>query len=605
MIMKNLFTIILLLAFNMVNAQYFQQRFNLNYAIPKFRSERCNSGIVTRDNLAGGNPASYYFAGIGASYNDTSLKPPDNVADRMRFIQLNNVGTAVITDLGYQFSDVAGTPPFHSYGNSIAEVKSPNFTGGYVTVGEIKNNKITGANGIAGGSDALFTHLNAAGAVLDAVRYDVRGGSDRAWCIRKSVITSGGQPTWIICGESRQGTSNTICFVARVLVNGTIVWFNAYSFDPSGGAFNTSINIAKQLCEDTQGNIYVVGTLQDVPVAATGIDGLAFKLTPAGAVVWANSYHAASDDEFQAVRFAADGNIIVGGFTNFGAAAPVTSHMLIAKLSSATGLIIFENVLVESLNGNTYTSKCYDIIETAGPQYYLSGPGILNNNIYETMYRTNAAGFGINWYRYNRMNYNVGFGLDNSDTGAFRGIAYFSSMRNPDTPRVSDSHIMKTNYNGQTCKFCKAFPPKYLQVNLQVYPRKYLAQQDAQLRKLAWQAFNYSNIFICNDTAIHCNGAALSDVQDSSEITTVKAATVQISPNPVSSTLHLQFKNIKPGNYDIVIVNRQGSIVLEKTNVYCDNTSPVNLNVAQLFAGFYLIRISSGTNTIEQKVLKE
>src|SRR4030095_10570769 len=106
----------------------------------------------------------------------------------------------------------------------------------------------------------------------------------------KSIVLSAtGQPTWIICGESKQTSTNTVCFVARVLVNGTIVWFNSYSFDPSGGTFTSSINIAKQLCEDPAGYIYVVGTLQDVPAAATGVDGLAFKLSAAGAVVWVHS----------------------------------------------------------------------------------------------------------------------------------------------------------------------------------------------------------------------------------------------------------------------------------------------------------------------------
>ena len=90
--MKNLFTITLLFAANLLQAQYFQQRFNLDYSTPKYRNERCNSGIITRVNLAGGSPAGYYFAGIGTSYKNDSLKSPDNIADRMRFQQLNNVG---------------------------------------------------------------------------------------------------------------------------------------------------------------------------------------------------------------------------------------------------------------------------------------------------------------------------------------------------------------------------------------------------------------------------------------------------------------------------------------------------------------------------------
>ena len=598
--MKNLLTILLLLAVHLAQGQYFQQRFNLDYSTPRYRNERCNSGIITRVNLAGGSPAGYYFAGIGTSYKNDSLKSPDNLADRMRFQQLNNIGTAVISNYGYHFSDSAGGPVLHSYGNSIAEVKNATYNGGYVAVGEVKKNSKTGAT-VPGGSDALFVRLSAAGGVVNAVRYDVSGGSDRAWCIRRSAVTVNGNPTWIICGESKQTSTNTVCFVARVLASGAIVWFNAYSFDPSGGTFSSSINIAKQLCEDSGGYIYVVGTLQDVPAGATGIDALAFKLTPAGAVVWANNYQLFSDDEYQAVRFAADGNIITGGFTNFGAAAPVTHHMLIAKLSSATGAVIFDNVLVARRGNTTYTSKCYDIIETAGPQYFLAGPAMLNNNIYEMMYKVNAAGFPINWYRYNRMNYDVGFGLDNTYE-PYPGIGYFSSLRNPDTARISDSHIMKTNYNGQTCKFCDAYPPNYIQVNLQWFQRAHVFQPGAKVKKLAWQIFKYDNKLICNDQEIHCNNLASNDEEHVAE---ANAQSIQISPNPVNSVLNLQFKGIEPAKYTIAIVNRQGNIALQKTNVYCDNKSIVNLNVSGLPAGFYLVRISNGINILEQKILKE
>ena len=130
-----------------------------------------------------------------------------------------------------------------------------------------------------------------------------------------------------------------------------------------------------------------------------------------------------------------------------------------------------------------------------------------------------------------------------------------------------------------------------------------MIQQEAQITKLAWQIFGYSNRVICNDSAIHCGNTAFNnDVQEES---VEKTGTVQASPNPVSSLLHLQFKDIEPGNYNILIVNREGVTVLQKTNVYCDNSSVVNLNVSGLFAGFYLIRISNGTKIMEQKILKE
>jgi len=605
LIMKNLFTFILLFAVNMVHAQYFQHRFNLDYTTPKFRNERCNSGIVTRDNYANGDPRQFYFASIGTSYINTKLPAPDNLADRMRFIRLNNVDSTVLSNLGYQFADPGAALWYNSYGNSIAEIKNQDNAGGYVTVGEVKNDTITGAAGIAGGSDALFTQLNAGGGVVSAVRYDVTGGSERAWCIRKSIVTVGGQPTWIICGESKQNRKNTVCFVARVLVTGAIVWFNSYSFDPSGGAFNTSINIAKQLCEDAAGYIYVVGTVQDVPAAATGVDGLAFKLTPAGAVIWANSYHAFTDDEYQAVRLTMDGNIVVGGFTNFGAVAPVTHHMLITKLTSAAGAIIFQNILRARKGNNTYTSKCYDIIETAGPQYFLAGPVVIGAGNNQMMYKANAAGLGINWYRYNRMIYNVGFGLDNSNIGAWPGVAYFSSLRSFDSTSFSDSHIMKTDYLGRTCKFCTQNPPYNIQVNLEKHQHQWLIRPSAEAHQLIWQLFKYDNKPICNEATIACKDALQTEQEITEGNAVIEKGEVKISPNPVSSLLHIQFNEMDAGQYSIIVVNRNGNVAMQKNNIYNNGFSNIDLNVSALPQGFYLLRISNGKRVLEQKVFKE
>lgn len=217
------------------------------------------------------------------------------------------------------------------------------------------------------------------------------------------------------------------------------------------------------------------------------------------------------------------------------------------------------------------------------------------------MYKVNGGGFPINWYRYNRMNYDVGFGLDNTYE-LYPGIGYFSSLRDFDTARISDSHIMKTNYNGQTCKFCTAYPPNYIQVNLQLYQRAHVYQPGAKVKKLAWQIFKYDNKLICNDQEIHCNNIALNSDE---KVTEARLQEIHTSPNPVKSVLNLQFKNIKPGNYSIMIADRQGNIVLQRTKVYCDDRSIVNLNVSGLPAGFYLVRISNGTDILEQKVLKE
>lgn len=607
--MKKLFTPICLLVLNLAQGQYFQQRFNLDYVTPNFRNERCNSGIRTRVNLGGGgNPLLHYYAGIGTSFNNTVLPAPNNVADRMRFEQLDNTGTVVLTDFGYQFADAAAGPWYHSYGNSIAEIKNATYNGGYVTVGKVSNNTITGAAAIVGKSDALFTQLNAAGGVVSSMRYDINGGEDEAWCIRSSAVLVGGLPTWILCGQSKKNANNTDCFVARVFATGVPVWFNRYNFDPTGGAFSSAHNIAKQLCEDTGGNIYVVGTLQDAPAGASGIDGLVFKLTPAGAPVWANDYNIASDDEFQAVRFTGDGNLIIGGFTNFGAVAPVTSHMLITKLNLAGG-IIFQNVLPARKGATTYTSKCYDIIEAGGPQYFLAGPRSSGAANFEMMYKTGPAGIGINWYSYNRMNYNVGFGLDDVNVAGVAGVAYFSSMRNTTASAFSDSHIMKTDYIGRTCNFCSAIPPANIPLQMEIHPRQWFFQQTGQARQLVAQLFGYQNKLICNQPVVICAAPAITEAEseesEASAVPLVKAGSVKVFPNPVKNTVHVQLSSLPAGSYQISVANTAGRIVLQRNYIYNSGSLFTDLDISSFTPGIYILTVKQGELILQQKIMKE
>lgn len=609
--MKKIFTIIGLFALTSVHAQYFQWRFNLDYTTPQLRDERFNSGIVTRLNYIAGVPANFYHAGIGTSYNNTALPAPNNVADRMRFTTLGTIGAVLFSNLGYEFSD-PGATPFHSSGNGIAEIDDGAGTGGYVTVGAVANNSTTAAAGIAGNSDALIAQLTTGGGVVASTRIDINGGKDVAWCIRKSAVLVGGFPTWIVCGESKKGANYTDCFVARVLANGTIVWCFRYNFDPTPSAtgFNTAHCVAKQLCEDAAGNIYAVGTLIDNPVAAWGTDGLAFKLTPAGAVVWARNYHLFTDDEFQAVRLSFDGNIVIGGFTNFAAAAPVTHHMLIIKLTAAAGAPMFQNVLpAVDAAGTVYTSRAYDIIEVLGVgglavQYYLAGPVLKGNQVSQMMHRANGAGISINWYKYNRMKYDVGFGIDYENASATPGISYFSSFRNKSVaPVVSDGHIMKLDFLGRTCKFCGNNPPNNVNIQMQVFTRQWQQWQDGIQKQLIPTVFKYDNKQICNDAVIACPAPPAAPSAAKSIIAAEKG--IKIYPNPVNNILHLQFNAIPAGEYIITLANMDGKIILQKNNTISGNTSFTDIDMSKTARGVYLLTLKRGDYTLQQKVVKQ
>ena len=284
--------------------------------------------------------------------------------------------------------------------------------------------------------------------------------------------------------------------------------------------------------------------------------------------------------------------------------------MLIVKLFAANGGIMFQNVLRARVGATVYTSRCYDIIESVAGgavQYFLAGPFIKGAATYEMMYRAGGGGVGINWYRYNRMNYNVGFGLDDVNTAASAGVAYFSSMRNPVTPGFSGTHIMKTDYMGRTCNFCGSNAPFDLLLQMQVIQRQWLQVQTGQPRQLIAALFKYNNILIGNVPVVACAvGTAVSDVEKTEAVaTTVKVAGIALYPNPAVNTVKVQFNALPVGEYQIALTNMEGRTVLQKNNVYTSGSSFTNVDVSAIAPGIYMLTVRRGTVVMQQKLVKQ
>ncbi|PSR53690.1 hypothetical protein AHMF7605_09205 [Adhaeribacter arboris] len=594
--MKTVFTIILLLIFHLAQGQvrYFQREFNLNYVTPLYRHERLNGGIRTHFNFDANNP--YYFVGIGTSYKNPALASPNNTADRLRFIRLGSLSN-VLANRSHQYA--RDGKALNVQGNSITEIKIAAGNGGYVAVGAVSSNSVTGAIA-TGGSDVLFTNLNFNGFVVNSSRIDIAGGSDIAWSIKRSNTLAGGQPTWIICGESKQGATHTDSFVARVTSAGAIIWCNRFNFDPGGGLFNSAHCIAKQLVEDANGNIYVVGTLRD-NTGNNGTDGLAFKLGPGGNLIWANNYHLASDDEFQAVRVTVDNNLIVGGFTNFTG----LYNMQITKLTAAAGAIQFQNIL-RARNGNTtYPSKCYDILEAPGPNYYLAGVISQEGVNREMMYRTGAGGAGINWNSYNPMVFSVGFGLSYVPDNNCPGIAYFSSLKNTNNPVFSDSHIMKTDLTTKTCNFMFPKAPSNLASNLVRFARPRRMQPAGSVAGLTCTTVTYDDKLICK---VDCPAAASVITPADSKLPEPPKANSKLvlAPNPVTQNLHIEAASLPTGAYQIELKDMlKGNTVLQRTNNLRTGTLTTDLDLSTIPSGVYLLTIKSGTLVLQQRVVKQ
>ncbi|MEI6946527.1 T9SS type A sorting domain-containing protein [Paraflavisolibacter sp. H34] len=602
--MKKVITVLFLsLLLNEATAQnvvrFFQHRFNLNYTSPQLRDEQFNSGIVTRYNYPNANDDRYFYVGIGTSYRN-----PQGAADRLRFTRMNFAARNVLNNVGYVFQG-ANNKAFLASGNSIAEVDNGQGNGGYVAVGAVTSNNQTGAVA-PGGSDVLFVRLNANGNVVRALRIDFDGGRDAAWCIRLSNRYVNNQPTWLLCGASRRGPNNTDALVARVNGNGQVLWAARYNFarQQIGGAHC----MARQLTEDNAGNIYVVGSVQNA--GRNNIQALAFRLGPGGALQWANSYNQPADNEFMAVRRTQANTLIVGGFTNNGG----SYNMQVVNLGLGAGAILFQNVL-RAGNGQ---SKCHDILQAPNGTFYLAGPFYNNQGTFQMMYHVGPGGNGLEWLHYNRMNTDVGFGLDHARGLSCRGkngndcpgIAYFSSMRNPSNAGFSDGFIMKTGPQIRTCNFTTLRNPANQASNLQRVVRLGDVVRGAQSVVLNWASVDFADRQICRERC-----CANEEEDDRSEIITsiegpdqeqlLVKGSVSVSPLPAGDHLRVQFRSLPAGTYQLRLHNMEGKLMLQQNNVYNNGSSLTELNLSSVPSGFYLLIITKGPLVLKQKVVRQ
>lgn len=589
--MKNSLTLVFLITLSIVQGQ-FQEQFNLNYGIPLLRNERFNSGMQTKVNFSGGVPANYYLASVGTSYKNTALMPPNNVADRMRFTLLNAQG-AVIVNKGYQFS-VNGNSWLNSIGNSIAEINNGAGSGGFVTAGAVSDNGSQAT--VLGGSDVLFTHLSAAGVVLSASKIDINGGKDYAWCIRRSqVVTAAGNPTWILCGQS-SAINSSDCFVARVDINGTIIWCRRYNFPLPNG--NPTYCVAKQLCEDVNNDIYVVGTRQ-IPNGAT-TDGLVYKIGPAGALGWSKSYHVNQDLKFEAVRLLNGGNsIVIGGHITNG----VMSNMLVLQIL-ANGAIGFRNMLkAQDAAGNVYPSQCFGLVQITGGNLFLAGFLIKNGVNIQMMYKVSPGGVGLNWYSYNKIWFKEGFDVDYINA-LVPGIALFSSINTLANP-PSDSHIMQTNLSGQVCPdFCNAQLPVTVQIGIENTDHNCVPVNAGAREILNNLPVNYDRILICTGL---CPAAAIqpsaNDSQTQSSLET--SGSLKIFPDPVTGFAHIRFNSLPSGNYQLTVLNMKGELLLQKNSVFNNGSSVTSLDMSAFAPGMYLITVKKDKLIMQQRIVKQ
>ena len=614
----------LVLAAYSSEAQYFQRLYNFDYTPPNLRSEYLESGVCTRVNFSQSDSSKYFMVATGTSFAEYSpfTPDPDYNGNRVRYVRNNRAG-GLLDNRGFEFRKSNNFLWYNSEAHSIDEVQSSNNNGGYVITGSVRYNPQT-AGSPAGGSDVLFARLSSSGGVVDAVSIDHAGKSETGFCIKRSTAPDVAG-TYLICGSVEISSMRTDAFVARVNVDGSVVWFKTFNMD-SSVPFSppTSFDIAYSLVEipaepdiipSFWGEIHIVGTHQDATVG--GLNGFWLRLDKMGnhitSVIYPSMFPGPGIDnvEFRSVKWSDDNNLLVTGSTT-GLASGLTDgpHTLLVKLTPIIGGLLGTRILRAVNLGGFFTvpSVGRDLIErkdTAGAmEHYISGfawdMGLFMPP-FNIVFKADFIGFPVAQYLYTRAPFPFSNSIDFARNTVFApGFALFSGAQNTTAPAISDSYNSKSYFNGVRCINNGITQLPFLsQLNLPGFSVLALdTSVGSTVTQLKAKSFNYQSFVICNQAAI----AGGSNVREGEYETGLTQGELKVFPNPAADVLYVTGYTL----YDksvITIYNALGQ-KMQSHQLSTDNEQ-LTIDISSLAPGMYKVVLINQSDVSTGTFVKE
>ncbi|HYK45520.1 MAG TPA: T9SS type A sorting domain-containing protein [Parafilimonas sp.] len=592
-----------------LHAQYFQRYFNEVVTAPPKRVEAFSDGLKSRANYGGGIPTKYYFAATGSS--ELSPTPPTGTDARLRLVRTTSNGTVAVNN-GYQFGDVS-PKWYESRGNGICEVFNGAGTGGYVVVGQVSDNPAANARGIAGGSDIFFGMFNNGGNSTSRERIDVNGGFDVATGVIRSRFIKG---TFLLCGYSNHG-NYTDAVVARISSSGAVLWLRSVDLLAAGVTCGTTSKaIANSICEDSlSGYIYVCGRVSGHKQAQDQ-DGFVFQVTPAGAPTWAMSHdQAGATDEYRDIKFTSTGGILVCGFSNVPAQGVGAFNDVWLSLFTPAGVLTW--TYKHRFSSPLQETKGYRVIEGkylagSGTRYYVVGsiyPSV-GGSPYQMMLEIFGGGVGGGTYHvypppYGPLGVSDRFGLDSVEMNMpSPGLMIFSSTVQPPTGLLSNSYMLKTYYNGATCKdFCTSYPDAFISV----YPSSQMAfcvDTSYKTQKMKYITYKYDSATICSEKKVKC-GSNNTPLGEAVQEETPVGNEMRLTPNPANSILNIGLTVFKDGSYKAEVIDVNGRAMMSSVVQLRAGNSSANINVGTLRKGYYTLRLTGDGKVWTKQFMKE
>lgn len=567
--MKKFFLLLIFLPGTFAHAQYFQRWFG-NATTPA-KEHTFYDGLCTKKNFSASD-TNFYNVGVGTARLPTITGTLTKYRE-MRYVRTHRNGTTVYINNGYGFKDNgdATNKWFHAAANSVCEIDSSDHNGGYIAIGQVESNSLTGSS-VAGGSDALITKIANGGTINMQYRVDFKnGGKDVLYSV---IASSTESKKFYACGTS-EFTNNKNLIVIKFDEGGTISWAKSYRFNIAGSATNTKTYGYSIAQNPLNGELLVVGSIED-PGAFADQEALIVRLDGGGSVLSADAYDYNLFDEYRSVKWSGTGEFIIcGSYTD-----NVYGYVLAAKTDGAGVPLLHKKIIMSSAEGNT-DCKAYEIVERQSPEssYYIIANGLYSSGAVTTVViKTNLLCEPIALYEYGITGISGAEAIDLSEVSDYsEGVRLFTNIKDYSSAGKIDAHMIKTYFNGVTCtnycpedsfSFSNQDPDPVFVLTDNIYTQKSKV-------KLSSAITTYKTVSICSQSNIACGSNAktaigIEDLEWSS------TSNLKIFPNPASQFVQLDLTLQEESVVSILISDLSGRMV--KTVLQHKVLEPGNYN---------------------------
>lgn len=578
---------IILCCINLVHAQYFQTRFNRDLSRTTFSPDLLNDGVCTHYNYANNDPSNYYYVGTGENIVTTEFVTADSLYNRMRFVRMNNNG-GVSQNYGYSFSKPSENKMLNSRGLSVCEIPGTGSNNGYMVVGSVSSNDLTGSS-VPGGRDALITRITGNGITKNPIRlrFNDSNSMEELYCVIASKTTPG---VFYACGRA-EGSSATKLIVVSFMTTGTVNWATTYHLDDNNPGTLTNECEGLAMAEDsTDGFLYVAGRYQN----GTTIDALLIKINPSThAVEWVQNHDLGSEEKYTNIKIDHDRNIILCGSTNY--SNPRLMFTRFHRDGTLDWVKTYE--IADAASGKDLLERRNTL---GGYEFYIAVEIVIAGEHLNGICKINSSGNLVHCAPYAPL-YSLNdkfMGLDTIPSSTSSGLSLFSQCVSDGT--FGDSYVVKSYFNGATCiEACAALPGLTNTPALSIHYLEDNAKINYAVAKLSSRRELFQQAIDCSQITVSCG----SSTRDGLTEENAQELHVDLFPNPVNDKACLKVRG-REIPIEVLIYSSDGRLV-QSLQLNSDVLPEcLMIETETLASGIYTIHVRSSESAKTVKMLK-